>query len=168
MSAYLPTQWMDAGISVMQFGWEDMGIPDLEMILSVVQVMSHTIQSGKKLAVHCHAGLGRTGLAIACYLVYDRRLHAKDAIEVVRLKRPGSIQNRKQTTFIHQFENYLQSLRRYYPIVMEPPGRGTCEPRLLSDILENQSLYLHGIEQRKLKMVPKVIYYPSLIARLCI
>ena len=25
---------------------------------------------GRKLAVHCHAGLGRTGLSIACFFVF--------------------------------------------------------------------------------------------------
>jgi protein-tyrosine phosphatase len=52
------------------FGWKDMDIPELNTMIDIVQVMHHSIEKGHKVAVHCHAGLGRTGLSIACYLVY--------------------------------------------------------------------------------------------------
>nr|CAD7607999.1 unnamed protein product [Timema genevievae] len=42
------------------------------------------------------AGLGRTGVLIACYLIYSLRVHANDAIRFVRLKRPNSVQTRGQ------------------------------------------------------------------------
>lgn len=43
------------------FGWKDYGVASLTTILDMVKVMSFAVQEGK-LAVHCHAGLGRTGL----------------------------------------------------------------------------------------------------------
>lgn len=43
------------------FGWKDYGVASLTTILDMVKVMSFAAQEGK-LAVHCHAGLGRTGL----------------------------------------------------------------------------------------------------------
>lgn len=43
------------------FGWKDYGVASLMTILDMVKVMSFAVQEGK-LAVHCHAGLGRTGL----------------------------------------------------------------------------------------------------------
>ena len=42
------------------FGWKDYGVASLTTILDMVKVMSFAIQEGK-MAVHCHAGLGRTG-----------------------------------------------------------------------------------------------------------
>ncbi|KAJ3059317.1 Protein tyrosine phosphatase domain-containing protein 1, partial [Rhizoclosmatium hyalinum] len=69
--SYVPEDWMEAGISHYAFGWPDMDVPDKSHILKVVQVMTHELEVlGGKVAVHCHAGLGRTGLTIACYLVY--------------------------------------------------------------------------------------------------
>ena len=40
-----------------------------------------------QVAVHCHAGLGRTGVLIASYLVYTWRCRPQDAIHFVRSKR---------------------------------------------------------------------------------
>lgn len=42
------------------FGWSDYGVANLTTVLDMVKVMAFALQEGK-IAVHCHAGLGRTG-----------------------------------------------------------------------------------------------------------
>lgn len=42
------------------FGWSDYGVASLATVLDMVKVMAFALQEGK-IAVHCHAGLGRTG-----------------------------------------------------------------------------------------------------------
>jgi len=42
-------------------------------------------------AVHCKAGLGRTGSLIACYAMKHYRFSAPDFIAWIRIARPGSI-----------------------------------------------------------------------------
>jgi protein tyrosine phosphatase domain-containing protein 1 len=55
--------------------------------------MAHvTTVEGRKIAVHCHAGLGRTGLSIACYFVFMGMYDAKSAVVVTRKRRPGALQ----------------------------------------------------------------------------
>lgn len=53
------------------FGWSDYGVANLTAILDMVMVMAFALQEGK-VAVHCHAGLGRTGRTLIeefhCYL----------------------------------------------------------------------------------------------------
>eukprot|EP01006_Ploeotia_vitrea_P037014 TRINITY_DN66080_c6_g1_i1.p1 TRINITY_DN66080_c6_g1~~TRINITY_DN66080_c6_g1_i1.p1 ORF type:complete len:770 (-),score=406.31 TRINITY_DN66080_c6_g1_i1:151-2460(-) len=43
------------------------------------------------IAVHCKAGLGRTGTTIACYMMKHYQLTAEEAIAWLRICRPGSV-----------------------------------------------------------------------------
>ncbi|KAM7040962.1 LOW QUALITY PROTEIN: protein tyrosine phosphatase domain-containing protein 1 [Acridotheres tristis] len=149
---YLPEAFMEAGIYFYNFGWKDYGVASLMTILDMVKVMSFALQEGR-VAVHCHAGLGRTGVLIACYLVFATRMSADQAILFVRAKRPNSIQTRGQLLCVREFSQFLVPLRNVF---------ACCEPKAhavtLSQYLTRQRHLLHGYESRHLKHVPKLIH----------
>lgn len=51
------------------FGWKDYGVASLTTILDMVKVMTFALQEGR-VAIHCHAGLGRTGKNIYSMRIY--------------------------------------------------------------------------------------------------
>jgi len=56
-------------VQVFNFGWPDFGVPSFGSMMDMVKVMCASLKDGGKAAVHCHAGLGRTGMLLACYLM---------------------------------------------------------------------------------------------------
>lgn len=62
-------------------------------------------------AVHCRGGYGRTGTLIACYLV-SQGMSADEAIDLVRRRRPGSIETAGQEQFLAEFESHWRKKGR--------------------------------------------------------
>ncbi|XP_018410050.1 PREDICTED: protein tyrosine phosphatase domain-containing protein 1 [Nanorana parkeri] len=149
---YLPEAFMEAEIYFYNFGWKDYGVASLTTILDMVKVMSFALQEGK-VAIHCHAGLGRTGVLIACYLIYATRMTADQAILFVRAKRHNAIQTRVQLLCIREFTQFLNPLHNVF---------ACCDPKAhavtLSQYLIRQQHLLHGYEARHLKYVPKIVH----------
>ncbi|XP_067854806.1 protein tyrosine phosphatase domain-containing protein 1 isoform X2 [Heptranchias perlo] len=149
---YLPEVFMEAGNYFYNFGWKDYGVASLTTILDMVKVMAFALQEGK-VAIHCHAGLGRTGVLTACYLVFATRMSADQAILFVRAKRPNAIQTRGQLLCVREFSQFLIPLRNVF---------SSCDPRAhavtVSQYLIRQRHLLHGYEARQLRHVPKIIH----------
>ncbi|KPP68143.1 protein tyrosine phosphatase domain-containing protein 1-like, partial [Scleropages formosus] len=134
------------------FGMPDFGVSSLSSVLDGVKVLSFSAKEGK-VAVHCHAGLGRTGVLIACYLIYELRLSPSEAVHYVRIKRPRSIQTRAQINMVFNFARLLATQLVLYPNL----GHRHGAPFSLQQHLRRQALLLHGEEARCLRSVPKVV-----------
>ncbi len=91
------------GFSVKHIPVRDFEAPTLEQIESFVAFAEKARSEGKKIIVHCDAGVGRTGTMLACYLV-SKGYSAADAIEEVRTKRPGSLETIEQEEVVLKFE----------------------------------------------------------------
>ena len=121
--SYHPETVMRAGIGVFHMCWPDMRVPPLDTVMKIVQVMQHVCHAQRRrIAVHCHAGLGRTGLAIACYLVYAERYGPAEAVALTRRKRPGALQTAAQELYVHVFAKWLTHLDCVYALTPAPVG----------------------------------------------
>ena len=94
----------------------DMKSPAMESTLNTVQVIDSHVKRGEVVLVHCHAGLGRTGTAIASYFIYADGMRPVDAIELVRRHRPKSVETPSQVQLVNRFANFLARQPKPLPL----------------------------------------------------
>ncbi len=61
------------------------------------------LDRGQSVALHCRAGLGRTG-TVAARILMERGMPAQQAIDQVRATRPGSIETSVQERYLHALQ----------------------------------------------------------------
>ncbi|KAL7683512.1 putative tyrosine specific protein phosphatase [Plasmopara halstedii] len=133
------------------FGWEDMTTPTLSLMMDIVKVIASVLLKGHhRIAVHCHAGYGRTGITIACALIFLHNISAELAIRLVRRDRPGSIQTSGQVQFVHDFHTYINAAR----IVFALPK--IHDQFTLAETIEHQNRRLHGEDAVKSNL-PRIL-----------
>jgi atypical dual specificity phosphatase len=76
--------------------------PTLTQAQQLCMHMQQQILAGEVIAVHCRAGLGRTGTVLACYLIFEGA-SALDALESVRRIEPKWVQSERQVRFLEEF-----------------------------------------------------------------
>src|SRR3954468_24586643 len=92
----------DAGLLVFHEPLEDMEPPAQEQLERAVSAILRANARNMGVAVHCGAGLGRTGAVLAAYFV-AKGMSAQNAIGRVRRLRPGSIETDEQAAAIELF-----------------------------------------------------------------
>ena len=80
----------------------DFGTPSIEELERCVVWIEAQVAAGRAVAVHCFAGIGRTGTVIASWLVAGG-MSPDAAVEEVRRLRPGSIETSGQVEAVRQF-----------------------------------------------------------------
>jgi atypical dual specificity phosphatase len=99
----LRRDWVnEAGLLVVHEPVEDMEAPSQEQLDRCVSAIDRAMEKGMGVAVHCAAGLGRTGVILACHLVAGG-MSADNAIARVRRQRPGSIETDEQAQAVEAF-----------------------------------------------------------------
>lgn len=101
---YNEQDFVDAGIDHVEAFFLDGSCPSLEILHGVIDAFEQ-VSEGKAFAVHCKAGLGRTGVCVGAYLMKHYGFTAKEVIAWMRICRPGMVIGPQQ-----QFMEKIQQL----------------------------------------------------------
>jgi len=94
------------GIRGLTLPMPDMGAPRLEDGLTFLEDLKHRLDAGEVVALHCRGGLGRTGMMLAAYLIYQGA-SALEALERVRQVEPKYVQSLTQIAFLDELARRL-------------------------------------------------------------
>lgn len=86
-----------------KFPIPDMKAPTLKQAVDICKALDSLIQRGDKVAVHCKAGMGRTGTVLCAYLIWQGN-DAISALERARNIEPRWVQSEAQVAFLEAFE----------------------------------------------------------------
>ena len=105
-----------------------------------------TINKGGKVLVHCHAGYGRTGVVIVCYLLFVSTKDCDSVIKEVRSKRKKCVETKDQIQYCKKFEKFLNHSRIVFG-----------EKESIDVYKKKQEDLLYGDELKKYGFIPKLI-----------
>ncbi|OJJ51697.1 hypothetical protein ASPZODRAFT_138769 [Penicilliopsis zonata CBS 506.65] len=89
---YSPSYFTALGINHVDMIFEDGTCPPLPLVRRFIKMAHDMITvKDKSIAVHCKAGLGRTGCLIGAYLIYRHGFTANEVIAFMRFMRPGMV-----------------------------------------------------------------------------
>lgn len=98
-----PQRWInEVGLFLVHEPVIDMEAPSQDQLGRCISAILKANANNFGAAVHCGAGLGRTGVVLACYFIH-KGLNANNALARVRRLRPGSIETEEQSAAVVEY-----------------------------------------------------------------
>lgn len=85
----------DLQLAHLRFPIRDHGVPPSQVMTDILDAVDESIQNGNPAYIHCWGGVGRTGMAVACYFI-RRGLEPEQAL----LRVASLYKTRPQTYFL--------------------------------------------------------------------
>ncbi len=88
------------GYEVIHLPIPDMGVPSIEELEEVSTLVIEKAKAGQNILIHCHAGVGRTGVFMAHLAKRIFGFSGRQAIQWVRQYIPNALESEEQTNFV--------------------------------------------------------------------
>lgn len=92
--------YMKEGMEVIHLPTRDFDVPPKEELTPAIEEAIEHARAGRNVAVHCHAGMGRTGMFVAIMAREVLGLSGREAVDWVRRYINGAIQTDGQETMV--------------------------------------------------------------------
>jgi len=77
---------MGRRVAYQRFPIKDLSIPTKPEMSNVLDAIDAALDTGENVYLHCHAGIGRTGMTVGCYLVRKGLMGDHALMEIARLR----------------------------------------------------------------------------------
>ena len=93
-------KYKQKGFEVTRFPIEDFGVPEISKVRRIIPgILSHS-KAGGNIVIHCHAGVGRTGMLMACLAKIGLGYSPEESIRWVREYIPGAVEVPEQEQLV--------------------------------------------------------------------
>ena len=99
----LIARYQQAGIEVLHAPIKDFSAPPFGAWDAVLEQTEVYIRASRKIAIHCHAGIGRTGMFCACLAQDLLDLSPKESIQWIRQFIPSAVESEYQIQFVETY-----------------------------------------------------------------
>jgi len=89
------------------FPWKEDTAPSLELVDLCLDALDGLISRNVKTYIHCKNGHGRTTTLLASYFIREKSVQPREAIVMVKEKRPSAHLNEIQMAFLEDFDKFL-------------------------------------------------------------
>lgn len=94
--------YASAKIAVTRLPIHDLTKPDYDEVTKAVELVRQKLREGERIAVHCNAGVGRTGVIAACITAATLNLNGEDAIQQIEQYTQLQLVD-EQVRFVHEW-----------------------------------------------------------------
>ena len=119
--SFLNEKGIDVIVNLEEYFWEypefdvlhlpiaDFNPPMQDDFDNFIEFVRTKFDEGKRVLVHCHAGMGRTNVMLASYLVYKDKIDPDHALQSVKKLRPAHWVNDYQIKALWEYYNSLST-----------------------------------------------------------
>jgi protein-tyrosine phosphatase len=99
----LRVRYLQDGLQVIYLPIEDFDVPDGDSLQTALDEVISLGRDGQNIAIHCSAGIGRTGLFASCLAKQLQNCSGEEAIRWVRKFIPAAVEMPDQMRFVYDF-----------------------------------------------------------------